>query len=363
MEEVAHLTAQLVRDLNDTYASAPAADALDYVERIESRIANELKVAIRGLLKSLDHRVINLHDQKFLMEGFIFEVMVGYRDLLKKHDTAAIVVMEETQPPKPIRSSLPIEGFGKYKNLEVFISPRLSAHMPAISELSQKFYEGGYSWLREFIDIKAEQFEAAMVVELYRALRLAFAGKTILVDLIWLVLVDKHKGMYLFDQHATIRTIKTIGIHRGTTRESASALFLGLLTSAIPFEKMFSRHTIPTGDCLHVDFAATEYTDKTMFALAERVLFKSTTRKTQVASVFPIARNEEPYLIAAFPTAEENEILPILRAHMLELQTVFNTQKSRARVLIDKLRPTSAGKLPYGPLGEFMGGVIKAFTG
>ncbi len=259
---------------------------------------------------------------------------------------------------------MPIAGSGKYSQAEILLAPHLAYFLPALLELTQKFYESGYEWLTEFLREKVRALEVNLVREIYRATRLAFAHKPHLVEQIWLCVVAKNRGVYLFDQHRFENTIKLVATQRGAMRPSSSALFLGLLTTTVALEKLFSRHAIVSGECLRCDLAVSQYSDdKTLYAIAEHVLYRSTKRRTGVASVFPIVRDQQPYLIAAFPTDVEAEVLPILRAHSDDIRRAFKASQDELFGLVEGTKAIWRPQLPVGQIGEALGGLVKGLLG
>jgi hypothetical protein len=344
--EASSVTTKLIRDLDERYGSIEPAEAL--------------KEAILIKLKEREPQTVDLAHHKFALKGATFQIIVSYRDILKP-GTLAIVIIEEGEAHKPIRARTAIAGIGQYDKADVLISPKLSQHLEMFAELTRGIYEVGYSWLNEFLFSKARELESSFIIEMHRVIRLVFAGKIALADLVRLGVVDKDKGLYLFDQRTTERTIRSIAGARSTVRQSPAALFLGVLTGSIPFDKMVARHAIPTGECLRFEFSELEYRDESVFGLAEQIMLKSP--DSRAASVFPIIRDEQPYLLAAFPTSHEQEISSTLQAHLSEIREVFNNHKSYVRALVNKVTSLSKGGLPLGPVGEFVGGVFKAMAG
>ncbi len=365
--DIAPLTARLVQDLDKVYGATPASEAAVRVETIERYIAEELGEAVLSLIESVEPKVVRLAPHGFALKGVLYEVVVDYRDLLRD-DTVGVLVAAlrgTDRAPRPARAHCRIQGDGKYRKADIIVPPGFSSHLDALSELTQKIYETGYAWLDEFLQAKVRELESSMVVELYRAIRLAFAGRQNLCELVWLVLIHEDSGIYVFDQQATFNIVSSLAVQRGRARPSAVALFLGLLTSAVPFDQMFSRHAIPTGQCLQCDLSKAEYAGtEPLYAVAEHVLYKSKADQSTVCSLLPLARSEQPYLIAGFPTSHEDEIVSVLRDHLSEIEAVFDTHKDRARALFKKIRAVSRlPLLPPGKAGEFLGGLLKGASG
>ncbi len=361
--DLARFTAHLTQGLDRSFALTPAAEAAAHIDYIEQYIAKELEEAIVAAILHLEPRAIRLPPNGFALLGRPFEVIVDYRDLLK-NDIIGVLITEIQSATPLVRVQCDLHGQGRYKKADVMVAPRLSNHLNVFAELTQQFYKIGYTWLHEFLIAKARELESSMVIELYRILRLAFSDKPGLADQVWLVVVHRDRGIYVFDQHATERMVDVLISQRGKTKGSAAALFLGLLTSDVPFDQMFSRHAIPTGECLHCDLSKSEYVGtEPLYAIAEHVLYKYGSGKSKVASIYPIARRDQPYLIAAFATSEELEILPVLRKHRKEMEDAFRGQTDRAEVLLHKLKSISAGRLPIGPIFEALGYFTKGIFG
>ena len=228
--ELASFTDKLIRDLDDSYSSVAPFDTLRYIGLIEERIARELKEAIVLNVQSIDPRVRRSEAHGFTFQGGSFEIIVGYRDITKKN-TVAVVLAEVGPPVKPIVEHLTLRGSGKFKKADVIISPGLSAFVQIVCALTKGFYEAGYSWLNEFLQVKSQGLESSMATQLFRQIRIAFAGQPRLCDMVWLFVTDNKQGIYFFDQHATEQTIARINKMRGSIRQSAAEMFLSLLTT------------------------------------------------------------------------------------------------------------------------------------
>jgi hypothetical protein len=366
--DIRPLAGRLVHDLDELYGGTPVAEVAACVDAVERHIADALREAVVASVEAAEPEMIARYPPYgFALEGVPYEVIVDYRDLLRD-DTVGVLIAAvggSDRPPKPARANCRIRGDGKYRKADIIVPPRFSAHLEALTELAQKTYESGYAWLSEFLQSKVRELESSMVVGLYRAVRLAFAGNQNLSQLVWLVLIQEDHGIYVFDQQATFNAVGSLAVQRGKARPSAVALFFGLLTSAVPFDQMFSRHAIPTGQCLHCDLAKSDYAGtEPLYTIAEHVLYRSTVNQSTVASIFPLSRDEQPYLIAAFPTSHEHEILPVLKDHLADIESVFSTHKERARTLFGKLRAVSRLPLPPpGKTGELLGGFFKGAAG
>ncbi len=247
--DIRPVTARLVHDLDTLYGETLAPEAAECVEAIERHIADELRDSALTLIEASETKMIRRPPYGFALEGVPYELVVDYRDLLRD-DTVGVLIAAlpgTDRHPRPVLAHCKIRGDGKYRKADIIVPVRFSAHVESLSELTQHVYETGYAWLDEFLQEKVRELETSMVIELYRAVRLAFAGRQNLYELVWLVLIHEDTGIYLFDQQATFNTISSLAMQRGKARQSAVSLFLGLLTSAVPFEQMFSRHAIPTG--------------------------------------------------------------------------------------------------------------------
>jgi hypothetical protein len=359
--DFSELTKQLTSDLDVAFRHLPPEKAIDCIERIEARISVGLAAAIIRVLRRLDPRIIGIENNKFTLEGGAFEVFVGYEDVWHPNTVAVLVIqigLPATQPPKGV----PIGGTGKYNEAQISTSPQLQRYSDVIAELTQKFYQQGYAWLAQFLLLKVRELESSVTIDLYAALRVAFGEKRTLADRCLLILIDGNNGNYVFDLHSAEQTIKRISTQRGVIQRTTSEMFLGLLGSFLQFKQMFSRHVIASGEKFQVDFTQTEYSDKTLFALSERVLFKSEAGGSKTGTLFPLARDDPPFLVVAFPTVRESEILPVLRRHAKELQETLKKQRNRVRTLHDSHK-SSLSSLSFGQVGQVIGGFTRGILG
>lgn len=267
---------QLVRDLNQSYSSAAPTHAANLVEDIETRIERELKEAILKNFAYLDES-IRRTTGGFYFQDHAFEIVTGYREIIKSNSTLAVTIREVSQPSKPTIEHFSLSGIGKFKKVDLVCAPVLQQFAPSVAELTKGFYESGYAWLNEFLIEKARSLESSMAVELFRQIRMAFAGQPKLADVVSLCITDTTSGAYSFDQHAT------------------ENMFFGLLTSEVPYKQTFSRHAVETGEPLHIDLSKAEYLDsKPLVALAEHALYKSATTGPPAATIFATLKKIRP---------------------------------------------------------------------
>lgn len=360
--DVGSLCDELIRDLDEAYSPASPSKAARLVEMIEERIARALKEAILKNIHDIDDKVRRTGDG-FVFEGDAFEVIIGYRDIVRDH-ALAVVLGETGQRSKPIIERFALNGPGKFTKADLIFSPRLRKFIPNAAALTKGFYESGYAWLNEFLKEKSRELESSMSVELFRQLRIAFGGRPELADVIWLFVTDTNKGTYFFDERAAEHAVKRITKLRGSVRRSSAEIFLGLLTTEVPYEQIFGRHSVETGNPLRVDLSKAEYLEsKPIVALAEHVLYQNAMRGSQTATVFALTRDQQPYLLCCFPSLYETEIVSTLRAHASQIETTFNEHKTTARRYLKALKEFSPLSLPIEDLGKFAGGFFRGFSG
>jgi len=299
----------------------------------------------------------------FVARGTPFDVLVSYRDLMRM-DVLGVAIVEAGHNERNITLQEDISGYGRFGSVEIILSPKLRRLAKQLTKFTKAFYQAGYAWMEEFLNSKVRDLESAISIEMYRALNLAFSDAPSLAEMIRLVVIDNDKGVYLFNQRTSENTIEALREQRGHVGASPATMLLGLLTSDVPFEKMFSRHAVASGEFLRCDLGASEYVgSEPIYSIAERVLYRFRSDRPKVATIVPIVRDEQPFLIAAFPSSEEKHVLPILRQHNAALKQTFRDQRRFARQLVKKLRTASGGRFPTGPLFEALGGFTKGALG
>jgi hypothetical protein len=362
MEQI-DLAAQLVRDLNEAFGTVAVFEDIEKeVDNIERRIARELKAAILGTLLRLDNRIRGDDPDNFFVAGRPFQIFVADHISrpgdLGRRDVIGVTITERVNFQKLPQSRIRIEGPGRYTRGIIEVSTTLATYTDKICQLTEMFYRAGYLWLTEFLREKAERCETKMAVDLYRAVRLAFSEKQELAKHVRLVAVNKESGLYIFDQRSTEQTIERVGVLRGSTHLSPAAMFLGLLGSVVDYDDTFSQQAIDSRGPIRIDLSQAKYLEsKTLLALSEEVLYDAESGGSRFTTVFPLVKNEPPYLLAVFQSAEDNIILPILENGLSEIQRIFEKQRHELMSLILKLRNVVRANSPIPYADNLMIGV------
>ncbi len=354
------LSVKLAEDLDRIYGSVPAAGWASYTEVVERYIENELVVYVLDAVKEGEDGFVRASHDSFVIDGVVHKAIAGARDPLHA-DVLALVVVDLNEPANLVHSYCDVRGSGRYRKLEVFVPQRLARYRDSIADTSKELIETGYAWLSQILLAKTRELESSMVVELYRAIRIAFSEKPELANLVWLGVVQRDRGFYLFDGHQAEQTIRDLRLRGRAGGESAVSLYLGLLTSNIAFDEMFSRDA-PEGECIRCDVKEAKYAGSTpLCALAEYVLYQTDYGKPGAMSILQIAKTEQPFLTALFPTIEEANILPTLRANDARIKRVFSEQKRLASSVVARTE-RALKRLPAGDMAELLGRFLKGLS-
>ena len=355
-------------ELDHIYGKIDPSEALEYIDAIENFIQSKIRHVLIHTILDLEPTAKQVGDIGVSINGCIVTVAIGYADI-SSISSMGILVCDLAQRRRTHKFNIKFNGLGRYKAGILIISDILSKHSSAIQTVVKALYDEATTWVREFAYQKARELKNRVTDEMYRLLRILFSANEALVDRIWLAIIRDKFGGYLFDEQAAKSTVELIRTKTEEMPYSVPRIFLGALTSLIPLDDMFSKYALADGTSLRCDIGQAKYlSDKTMYAIAEELYMESKSENaSRILTIYPIVRDEQPFLLAAFPTEYENEIVPVLR----DSSDVFRdaTKKLRKSLkaldkrLISNPDISTTSVSPYGPLGELLGGVIKGIIG
>lgn len=269
--------------------------------------------------------------------GAIFQVVATTRDALSPSAFAlTVIAMHGKKPMQPVRRRGVISGHGRFDSITVIVDPIFAGCADDLALLGARFFEAGYAWELELVRRTVRSIESSLAEHLYRHVRERLQSD--LQRFVWFVVITQDRGgVYIFDSTTAESTIELLkeGLQRRSG--STSELFVELLLTVLPLEEMFSRNAIATGECLSVQLDVTGYRGSSAgYAQAEDFVYPGGS-----ASVFPVVREGRAYLIAAFPTIYQSDMLPALEGSRRELERIFRDYRDGIRTTLRRVTETT----------------------
>jgi len=355
------LKQQIIDGFDIEFSSIPIGQLSEFTELIELRIKEKVKeVAINYLSENIREIKLINDGNKFILNGITYQIIIGERDILEP-EKICIAILELN--PKfigtnRVKLNFKIDGIGKYTKGELIVSTISNIFIDQLSSLIIAVYKTSYNWLFEFFRKKLLELETELSIELYSYLRniLSSIENRSANEYILFLVKNEDKAFTIVDRISGEKSILKIKENHFKGLFSPAQLYSHFLTTIIPFGVSNMKLAISLGNCVDVDIRKSKYFgDYPYFLVAMEKFWKS-----QFVSFFPIFRDGEKFLVAAFPSQMKEEILPILISHTPKLADIFNRHKNRARSvyrqLVNKTRDFRLARIS----GEFVGGVLKA---
>jgi hypothetical protein len=286
------------------------AELTSQLDGFEACIARTVVAEVARYLASVDRQVRPTPDQSiFVVGGTFYQVAATPRSALTPSGLDISVLQLNVQrPSKPIRVHTSVKGSGRVTSMTSIVDPRFATHAEDITRLTTELYEFGYSLMLELIRRLIDELETDLSKHLYEHVRPLLPPQ--MLTFFWFnIITQDGGGIYLFDKHTAENTVALLTSHERRRSLAPAELFAHLLITSIPFEQMFSKNVIATGECLSVPLTVTDYRDSSIgYAQAEDFIYPG-----KSASVYPIVREGSAFLVASFPTVHESTFLPVLK--------------------------------------------------
>jgi hypothetical protein len=308
---------RVTANLPRLYGSTTASELVTALDLIDTTLLHTVTEEVTEYLISTHPNAKRSSQPGVVVCGdSFFEITTGQRDLVSP--SALAVVVLRVQGPRHlrlVRAKGRLTGCSRFETITAIIDPELGGCVDAVLGLAQATLDSGYAWLLEFVRTQIRSLESALALKLYGYSRQMLSND--LARWLWFVVIwPQTGGVYLFDRISADAALDALTEERGATSESPAALFGHLLTTAVPFDQMFSRTVIETGECLDVQLVTAAYRDSASgYAVAEDVLYTP-----KVATLYPVVREGLAFLLAVFPADRRDSILPVLQEHQQELR-------------------------------------------
>jgi hypothetical protein len=334
------------------------AEITSQLERFEACIARTLVAEVSRYLASTDRQVRPTPERSmFVVNGTFYQVAATPRSALSPSGLDISVLQVNVQkPPKPVRVHGSVKGFGRVTSTTSIVDPRFAAYADDITYLTTELYEFGYSLMLELIRQVIDELETDLSKHLYEHVRPLLPMQ--MLKFFWFnIITEDGGGIYLFDRHSAENTVSLLTSHERRRSLAPAELFAHLLVTAIPFEQMFSKNVIATGECLSVPLTVTDYRDSSIgYSQAEDFIYPG-----KSASVYPIVREGSAFLVASFPTVHEVTLLPVLHSSRVALSHIFKDHRSIVLRTLRKVRD-SFHWLPQEFIAEVLAKTVVEFT-
>ena len=333
-------------------------DLASQLNGFEARIATTIVSEVAGYLASVDRKVRRTLDKSIVVvNGMFYQVAATPRSSLSPSGLdISVLQLNVDKPPKPVRVHGSVKGLGRVTMTTTIVDPRFVRCAEEIAYLTTELYEFGYSLMFELIRRVIEELETDLSKQLYEYMRPLLPAE--MLKFFWFNIISEDGGgIYLFDRHSANNTMSLLTTHERRRSLAPAELFAHLLVTAIPFEQMFSKHVIATGQCLSVPLTVTDYRDSSIgYSQAEDFIYPG-----KSASVYPIVREGRAFLVASFPTVYTNTFLPILDNSRATLSRIFQDHNSIVLRTLRKVR-NSFQWLPQEFITELLAKTTVEFT-
>lgn len=349
-EVLAYLDLQF-QDVDHTNLPAVAEQLEEELcKRLISNLVNNCDFYLQGSKAS--------RDSKIRLRNAEYKIRVA-EDLIE-HEVLGVALVNETvwaERPRYRQVQVALRGIGRFKRISLYLPVGLKIDRDSFEALANSVFETGYVWLDQATRRVVRRTEAAVADILYSYLR-ALVPHPDVTDSVWFGAVSKGHAYYVLDEVTVASAISAIHEQESVLGKSPARLVSELLTRILPYELIHAKRAVIGGQCIDVDLRTSRYSEtESIFLSAEISIFGSPS-----ISVFPVVRDGESYLIAAFPTRFKATLKPVLEQHRQEFENRFRSSTKPLRRIFTQLQ-FQRRSVPYIQIGELLGGLLRGLVG
>lgn len=247
-----------------------------------------------------------------------------------------------------------INQSGKYGQFNMRVVEGALTNPSKTIHIIAQIFKTGYTWMKEAVRRWVKETETEAESSLISVLRrnIEILNKPKIADKVWFVVTNGNNITYAIDSSNYLDFYKACeGKMYGEM--SPIEVISHIFDEYIPFKQSFSREAWREKKPIEIDISKAKYRDEhTSIQLAQEAIYHPG------MILHPIIRKRSLTLLAIYPTELRFEVENVLKLCEPELQRIVN-DKARKFVKTWKNVKSRTEKLPYGNLGEFVGGFTK----
>ncbi len=333
-------------------------DIVDIADKIENKIPEIIRSTILNCANFIHNNTATKTNKlySFVINEKHYEIVVQ-KDIINSTIFNVAFVNRDFKMSNLnyIEKDYKLIDCGQFETLKLFIPNRTAIDTDFIHEIVQVIFSSCYNWLQQKIyELTKENCIAAS--SLYSYIR-----KISTIDEhwknIWFFTIKDDIAFYLIDKSVLENGIKQNQTISKQVDRSPLRLVSEILIMKLPIHESNAKKALLLGKCIDLVIEDSIYAEKrALLTAAEIGLYGSNS-----VSIFPVMNEGNNLLLAAFPTKYRKDIEPVLELHKENIQEQFRYFNSKILSVWNKLKSRNR-EIQYGPIGEFFGGVLKAFT-
>ena len=353
------IQAHILISLNNDFQLSSILDIADIADELENKIPEIIRNSI------LECSAI-IHDHATTKDNILYSININ-----AKH--YEVVVQKDILHPTEFRVAFLNRDFiktnsnftekeckltdcGQFETLNIFLPQRTAIDFEFIHELVQAIFSSCYNWLEQKIhELSMDNYIAAS--SLYSYIRRIFPIEDHWRSL-WFFTVKDDIVFYLLDKEVLKKGIELSKTTSKHIDRSPLRLISELLILKLPIHESSAKKALELGKCIDITIEDMPYAEtKSLLVAAELGIIGGNN-----ASVFPVMKEGNNFLLVGFPTKFRKDIEPILELHRENIQEQFKLFNSRILRVWNRLKNRKRD-LHLGQIGELIGGILKGWTG